>query len=118
MDLYQKIRELALLKGVSIAELERSLDFANGSLKKWGKQSPSSERLKLVADYFEVTTDYLLGRNNVPQWATKNDLIELDKLLNSESNMTFGGETLTDEEKQRVNDVLTAIFWDKVKQKI
>ncbi|ERK34248.1 hypothetical protein I131_09490 [Enterococcus faecium CRL1879] len=49
--------------------------------------------------------------------ANENDLIELDKLLESNVNMAYGGETLTPEEIQRVKDILTATFWDIKKRK-
>lgn len=58
-----------------------------------------------IVEIFNVTTDYLLGRNQTPEWADENDLVELDKMLDSNVNMAYGGETLTDEEKQRVKDV-------------
>lgn len=63
MAIYQRIKDLADAKKVSIAELERTLGFSNGSLYKWNKTSPSAEKVQQVADYFDVTTDYLLGRN-------------------------------------------------------
>lgn len=33
-------------------------------------------------------------------------------MLNSNVNMAYGGETLTEQEKQRVKDVLTGLFWE------
>ncbi|BDP97121.1 hypothetical protein EfmGK961_09370 [Enterococcus faecium] len=42
--------------------------ISNGQIRRWDKASPKSENLKKVADYFGVTTDYLLGNNNVPKW--------------------------------------------------
>lgn len=62
MTIYDRIKELALAKHISVAELERKLGFSNGSLYKWSKTSPSIDKVKLVADYFHVSTDYLLGR--------------------------------------------------------
>lgn len=60
MSIKEKIKELAMSKHMSIAELERTLDFANGSISKWDKQSPSAERLQKVAKYFDVPVDSLL----------------------------------------------------------
>ncbi|HAR1051603.1 transcriptional regulator, partial [Enterococcus faecium] len=54
--------------------------------------------------------------NNVPKWATKEEVVELDKLLDSNVNMSYGGETLTPEQIQRVKDILIATFWDIVKE--
>lgn len=119
MSLYHKIQELAATKNISIAELERNLKFPNGSVRKFDKHPPGIKKLEEVADYFNVTTDYLLGRdqgNIAPKWATEKDILELDKMLNSNVNMSYGGENLTEEEKQRVKDVLTGIFWEKLEK--
>lgn len=82
-----------------------------------GRAEPSSEALTKLAQLFNVSTDYLLGNNQAPDWADENDLVELDKLLESNVNMAYGGETLTPEEIQRVKDILTATFWDIKKRK-
>lgn len=116
MSLVTKIKELADEKHVTIAEVERQVGISNGQIRRWDKASPKSENLKKVADYFGVTTDYLLGNNNVPKWATKEEVVELDKLLDSNVNMSYGGETLTPEQIQRVKDILIATFWDIVKE--
>ena len=112
MTLVTRIRELADEKKVTFAEIERAIGISNGQIRRWDKVSPKSENLKKVADYFGVSTDYLLGSNKVPKWANNDDLVELDKMLNSNVNMAYGGEMLTDEEKQRVKDVLTGLFWE------
>lgn len=74
--LLDKVKELAKEKNMTIAELERKLNFSQGSISRWIKQSPSSERLQKVADYFEVSTDYLLGRSEKRHYY---DLTEKDK---------------------------------------
>lgn len=112
MSLVYKIKELTSRKSITLTELERILDFSQGSIRKWDKQPPGIKKLQAVADYFDVTTDYLLGRNQAPKWADKDDLIELDKLLDSNVNMAYNGENLTPEEIQRVKDILTGVFWE------
>lgn len=47
-------------KGLSIAALEKNVGLSNGIIGKWKKQSPSCDKLKLVADYLNTTIDYLL----------------------------------------------------------
>lgn len=74
--LLERIKLLANEKNMTIAELERKLDFGQGSISKWGKQSPSSERLKLVADFFDVSTDFLLCRTDKRKYY---DLTEKDE---------------------------------------
>ena len=69
MTLLDKVKILANSKKVSLAELERKLDFSQGSISRWNTQSPSGDRLKAVADYFGVSMDYLTGRTDNPKMA-------------------------------------------------
>lgn len=62
MTLRDRIRELANKKGMSLPALEAELGFGNGTIVKWDKASPNSEKLTKVADYFHVSVDFLLGR--------------------------------------------------------
>ena len=66
MSLVERIKSLAVSKKMTFAELERALGLANSSIRKWDASSPSSERLQKVADHFQVSTDYLLGRTIYP----------------------------------------------------
>ncbi len=64
MSIYQRIKDLANKKNISIRELEKQLNFSNGAVNKWGEKAPS-DKLEKVANYFDVTTDYLLGRTSI-----------------------------------------------------
>ena len=60
MTTFERIENLRRLKGISQGKLEKELGFSNGSISKWKNSMPTSERLQKVADYFGVTTSYLL----------------------------------------------------------
>ena len=60
MSLLDRIKSLASTHQLSLAELERKLDFSNGSLRKWNNSTPSATSLKKVANYLNVTSDELL----------------------------------------------------------
>lgn len=62
MGITNKIKDLAIKKKITLAELEREVGISNGQIRKWNERSPKAENLEKVADYFGVTTDYLLGR--------------------------------------------------------
>ena len=115
MGLYEQIKELARLRKISIAQLERDLDLSNGSISKWSNNTPSIDKIEKVANYFGVSVDYILGRE-VPEWADKKDIIDLARVLEEKVNMAYGGEDLTPEEIQRVQDIISTIFWDKRKK--
>ena len=58
--LYDKIKEVAQTRNVSIYRIEIDLKFSNGSLRKWNNSTPSATSLKKVANYLHVTLDELL----------------------------------------------------------
>ncbi|WP_278744033.1 helix-turn-helix domain-containing protein [Ligilactobacillus agilis] len=107
MNLRDRIKALAVQNKISVAELERTLGFGNGSISKWNKQSPSVEKLKQVADFFHVSMDYLLGREE----AKTPSNIEIENLLNQ--SMTFEGRKLTGEEKIMMIEVFKAYLKTK-----
>ena len=55
----KNIQALCKRKNISVGKLEKELGFSNGSIYKWNKSSPTVDKLKIVADYFGVTLDYL-----------------------------------------------------------
>ena len=63
MDIFDRIMSLLRKKGMTQADLSRATGISTGLISQWKKrmQSPSAEKLKLIADYFNVSTDYLLG---------------------------------------------------------
>ena len=62
MTLVEKVRELCERHEITFAALERRLDFGNGTIRKWDNATPSGDKLAKVADFFNVSVDYLLGR--------------------------------------------------------
>lgn len=63
--LFDRVKALADKQKISIVELEEKLDFGRNYLYKWKSPSanPSKEAIEKVADFFHVSTDYLLGRD-------------------------------------------------------
>lgn len=117
MSLLANIKDLVAEKSMTIAELERHLDFSHGGIAKWDKQSPSSERLQKVADYFDVSTDYLLGRSDIPKWATNEDVIVFDQALKRNSViMSYNGIELSEEDKLQLEGMIKAMLWEKIQQ--
>lgn len=73
MLLYERISELAKKQGVSVPQLSENLGLSRNAIYQWKTSSPKADTLQKVADYFGVTTDYLLGRDEP-------EIIEDDKL--------------------------------------
>lgn len=108
MDLYEKIKELAYQKHISISRLEEELGFANASLKRWKSSNPGADKLSKVADYFHVSVDYLLGREELTSIKEPVDLADLvdDSKVNWDEWVSFDGKPLTDEVKTAMKLIL------------
>lgn len=66
MNTYEILKELSKQKKISIRQLEMNFGYSNGYLAKWKNNTPNSDELVKLADYFGVSTDYLLGRTEDP----------------------------------------------------
>lgn len=60
MDIVDRIQALVDRKGLSIAALERNTGLSNGIIKKWKKQSPSCDKIIIIANYLNTSVGYLL----------------------------------------------------------
>ena len=100
MELVLKIKQLAQQKGLTFAELERRLDFSNGQIARWSKQTPGVDKVQKVADYFNVSVDYLLSRN------TKEDEYE-QQLVAMFRKQTDG---MNNSQKEKFNNSLNKLF--------
>ena len=74
MNIYLMIKALCAEHGISIAELEKKCGIGTKTINKWGVSSPSVDKLDRIADFFGVSVDYLMGRED---HATEEDINEL-----------------------------------------
>lgn len=63
MTIVDRIKNLSNSKNITIAELERRINIPNGTIRRWNKSVPGIDKVKKVADYFDVSIDYLLSRD-------------------------------------------------------
>lgn len=68
MSIVDTIKRLCNEQKITIAELERRIQLSNGQIRKWSNQTPGIDKVQKVADYFNVPTDYLLGRTKKKYW--------------------------------------------------
>lgn len=61
--IYERILFLCEKNNISIAKLERETNIGNGVIARWKTGSPRVDVLQKVANYFGVTTSYLLGES-------------------------------------------------------
>jgi transcriptional regulator with XRE-family HTH domain len=67
MNTYNIIKRICEEKNITFAKLERECKIANGIIRKWeNTQNPSAEAIIKIADYFNLSTDYLFGLSDTP----------------------------------------------------
>lgn len=106
---FERIKDLADKQRISLNDLEDKLGISRNSLYGIKKANPKSDRLQEIADYFNVSTDYLLGRTDNPNIAN-NDTIagytsdDLRKM--AENAKTFDGKPLTEEDIDAIQNII------------
>lgn len=65
MNIVERIKALQVKKDgkASLNKLEQVLGFGKSTISSWATKKPSSDKLEKIADYFGVSVDYLLGRD-------------------------------------------------------
>lgn len=105
---FDRVKELSQKRGISLSKLEETLGLGKNSIYALKRNQPSAKRLQEIADYFNVSTDYLLGRTDNPKIAsdevagyTTEDLRKMAR-----NAKTFDGKPLTDEDVEAITNII------------
>ncbi|WP_251935808.1 helix-turn-helix transcriptional regulator [Streptococcus sp. Marseille-Q0941] len=107
---FERIKDLADKHRISLNDLEDKLGISRNSLYGIKKANPKSDRLQQIADYFNVSTDYLLGRTDNP--AISSDLVTtadgrvVDLSNLRERVVLFDGKPLSDEDVDKIAQII------------
>lgn len=109
---FEKVRELAKKQGLSLNQVEEKLGYSKNTLYSLKRQKVSSERLQEIANYFNVSTDYLLGRTDNPTIAKDDKANEYLGPAETELVAAFRNQTqnMTEEEKVRFNKAIESLM--------
>lgn len=72
-----KLKELRTQKGYTISQLCKELEMNQNTYAKYerNERDVSTDTLSQIADFYDVTTDYLLGRDTpIPTYLTSSEL--------------------------------------------
>ena len=58
----EKIRALCRNSGITLYRLEQLLGFSHNSIRKWDDHSPSFEKVIYVAEYFGISVNDLVPK--------------------------------------------------------
>ncbi|MFM0582789.1 helix-turn-helix domain-containing protein [Streptococcus suis] len=109
---FDRIKELAKKQGLSINSLEEKLGYSRNTLYSLKKQNASTDRMQEIADYLNVSLDYLLGRTDNPRIASDEpekfyfEGKEVDVEHLASTAMRFNGKPLSDEDKKAIQNII------------
>lgn len=65
--MYEIYEKLLKIKGIKSSDVSKTTGISNMTFSDWknGKSTPKPDKLALIADYFEVTIDFLMGRTDM-----------------------------------------------------
>ncbi len=114
------IKQLRKEKGLTQEELGKIINVQKSAISKYetGRATPDLETIKILANFFNVTIDYLLD-NNIEKTSNKKVPKDLAKFLD-DTEIMFDGEIykLSDADRQKLRNALEFVFWDAKKKKI
>lgn len=90
MTVYDRIKKLAQKKGKSMQAVAEDNGFSSNLFYRWKKSDPKGKDLAKLADYFNTTVDYLLGRTENPNPNSSSD--NTNDIEWSDLGMAYGGK--------------------------
>ena len=104
--MYERIKMLCKQNGTNITALERELGFAKGSICKWENHEPSYERVKMIADRFHVSVEYIKNGEDV-KWNPKEQTIDYTiSLSEEEQDLLMEYRKADDTKKEMIRRIL------------
>ena len=77
-DLVNRIEKRIKERGTNFKRVEQELGLGNGTIKRWSTQSPRLDKLVPVAEYLQVSLDYLVFGSSVSETSTNGDRPDLE----------------------------------------
>lgn len=108
----ERIKSLCKSHGISMNKLEETLGFGKGYISKLGSSTPNTAKIKQIADYFNVTVDYLMTgeeKKDDPYVITSKDERDIardlenlrGKLMNgADGPLSYEGEPIPEEDTE------------------
>jgi len=99
----ERLKLLRLEKEKTLEALAHELGTTKTTLSRYenNKRTPDSDFIKIAADYFNVTTDYLLGRSDIRNPYEQKSNVS-DNIDENKQNKSFDIDDLSPESKKEL----------------
>ena len=103
---YDFIQLLCKQNNISISFLEKTIGLGGGTISGWKTSYPTSDKLLKVANYFNVSLDYLMNRTDVQDIA--DDILQDEDLIVIQKSR----KKMNDFERDKMMKMLLLVFDD------
>ena len=109
--LSERLKSLRLEAKITQKEISNKLEIGQGTYARYekGDRKPTGEILNKLANFFNVSTDYLLGNTDNKNSTKFED--DLEESLNTAR--AFSGKPISDHDREVMREILTEMFKDK-----
>lgn len=113
----ERLKQLRLEANLTQKDVAQHFQTSRQSYAQWekGLRTPSSENLEKLANFFNVTTDYLLGKTNIKKEIPEGEELEkeLDRAI--DNSVGFEGKPVSDRDRETIKRVLREYFANQKK---
>ncbi|WP_179211812.1 helix-turn-helix domain-containing protein [Ligilactobacillus murinus] len=110
-----RLKELRHEKGLTQDELGKILNVSGKTIGTWERDSrqPNIETINELADFFGVTADYLLGRDEQSDKGNNIDLSGISKLGTEEKIFSYEGKEIPKKDLELIRRILETGEYDE-----
>ena len=129
-SLIDRIEHVIKARGTNFKRVERECGLGNGTIKRWGEQSPRLDKLALVSEHLQVSLDYLVFGRSCSEISTDGDALDLEAakreqglvcdgspLDDMEADLIAMFRLLPEEEREDVFDIIHLKYKRRVEKK-
>ena len=105
-----RLKNLRIQNGYTQKEMAENLGTSQPSYQNWekGTRKPSRITLQQIANFFNVSTDFLLGETDIPD--PESD-IDLDSAI--DNSVAYDGTPITEHDREIIKNYLNEYFSNK-----
>lgn len=113
MEFYDRLCRLIKDKGLSQRKVEIDLGFSNGAMSKWKNHTPNMDKVQRLAEYFNVSAEYLMtGEEKGEKYYINDETAQIAQQIfeNKELRLLFDtAKDSSNEDIETVHNMLLAL---------
>ena len=106
----ERLKSLRIQHNLTQKQIAEFLGTSQPSYQNWekGTRKPSRNTIQKLADFFNVSTDYLLGKTDFPDLDLE---IDIDNAI--DNSVAYDGTPITDNDREIIKNFLKDYFSNK-----